>query len=135
MKDVLAKVLVFHQTFGLPIADAPGFVSEFSATRRGKMLTEEYLEYIVAEKTGDLVGIADAIADLIYVLAGSALVYGIPLEEVFDEVHRSNMSKLWPDGRPRLNADGKILKGPNFFAPGISSILSARQKHSKDAGR
>lgn len=71
--------------------------------------------------------IADALGDLLYVVTGAALVYGIDLDAVFDEVQLSNMSKLGADGRPVVRADGKILKGPNFFEPDIRGVLDSQR--------
>jgi predicted HAD superfamily Cof-like phosphohydrolase len=90
------------------------------------LLREEFEEYVAAEKANDLVEIADALADMIYIIYGTALVYKIPLDEIVSEVHRSNLSKLGDDGRPVRRGDGKILKGPNYFKPRIREILDAK---------
>ena len=96
-----------------------------TATRdlRKKLLAEEYTEYTTAEAEDDIVEIADALADLIYIACGTAVAYGIPLDRVFAEVHRSNMSKLGENGRPIYRDDGKVLKGPTYSPPNIKTIL------------
>jgi predicted HAD superfamily Cof-like phosphohydrolase len=78
---------------------------------RISFLQEEFDEYVEPARAGDLAAVADALADMVYVIHGTALAYGIPLDEVLAEVHRSNMSKLGLDGRPMLRADGKVVKG------------------------
>ena len=76
---------------------------------------------------GDLVGIADALADIVYVAYGTALTYGIDLDAVLHEVHRSNMSKLGSDGKPLIREDGKVLKSERYFPPDIESVLRSRR--------
>lgn len=75
----------------------------------------------------DHVEVADALADIVYVAYGTALTYGIDLDAVLQEVHRSNMSKLGPDGRPILREDGKVLKGPGYFPPAIGEVLRTQR--------
>ena len=88
------------------------------------LLEEEVGEFVTASKTEDLVGIADALADIVYVIYGTALTYGIDLDSVLREVHKSNMSKLGGDGKPLLRGDGKVIKSERYFPPDISSVLS-----------
>lgn len=90
---------------------------------RERLLLEEVLEYCHANEERDLVGIADGLADIVYVAFGTALAHGIDLQRVLEEVHRSNMSKLGEDGQPLLREDGKVLKGPNYSPPNIASVL------------
>lgn len=96
---------------------------------RCKLIDEEYLEeFKPAAEAGDIVEMADALTDILYVVYGAGVAFGIPLDECFAEVHRSNMSKAGPDGRPMRREDGKILKGPNYFRPNLSAILRAAGK-------
>ena len=89
-------------------------------------MKEENDEYFEAAKNGDLVEVADALGDMLYILCGTILEHGLQykIEEVFDEIQRSNMSKLAEDGTPIYREDGKVLKGPNYFKPKIAEILS-----------
>ena len=88
-------------------------------------MAEETGEFLAASEQGDLVAIADALADIVYVAYGTALTYGIDLDSVLREVHRSNMSKLGADGQPLLRPDGKVLKSDRYRPPDIASIISA----------
>src|ERR1051325_6051905 len=106
----------FHKAYNLPIRRIPELPEANERTLRQTLLSEEYWEYVAAEEKNDIVGIADALADLIYIIHGTAHVYGIPLDEVFNEVHVSNMSKL-EDGKPLYRSDGKVLKGSGFQEP------------------
>ncbi|RYF06923.1 MAG: hypothetical protein EOO77_26315 [Oxalobacteraceae bacterium] len=90
---------------------------------RSDLLEEEFNEYLDGEKNNDLVEIADALADIIYIAYGTGVSYGLPMDEIFDEVHRSNMSKLGEDGRPVYREDGKVVKGPNYSKPDIHAIV------------
>ncbi len=108
MKHVLEQVRLFNETGRVAM---PGFDAA-DRDLRIRLLEEEWNEYLEAEGFDDLVGIADALADMIYIIAGTALVYGIPLDRVFDEVQRSNMSKF-ADG-VNVREDGKILKGASY---------------------
>ncbi len=88
-------------------------------------MKEENEEYLEAAQRGDLIEVADALGDMLYILCGTILEHGLQykIEEVFDEIQRSNMSKLGEDGRPVYREDGKVLKGPNYFRPDFSNIL------------
>lgn len=90
---------------------------------RQALIEEEVGELRQAALAGDIVGIADALADIVYVAYGSACVYGIDLDAVLDEVHASNMTKLGADGCPVRRADGKVLKGPDYRPPDIGRVL------------
>lgn len=118
-----AMVREFSRVFGVPIADRPTLPDFDLAKLRTDLLREEFEEYIEAEASDDLVGIADALADMLYIIHGTALCYGIPLDEVFAEVHRSNMAKLGPDGKPTMRADGKVMKPEGWTPPDIAGIL------------
>jgi predicted HAD superfamily Cof-like phosphohydrolase len=93
------------------------------AKLRIALLQEEVGEFVTAAEEGDLIGIADALADIAYVVYGTALTYGIDLDSVLQEVHRSNMSKLSAGGNPLLRADGKVLKSEQYFPPDIAASL------------
>lgn len=116
----------FHRAYGLPVRYLPEVPDAKEIKLRQDLLSEEYWEYDDAASKNDIVGIADALADMIYIIHGTALVYGIPLDEVFDEVHRSNMSKLDEEGKPLYREDGKVLKGINYEPPNIKEILDGK---------
>lgn len=92
---------------------------------RFRLMEEENLEYLEATKNNDIVEIADALGDILYILCGTILAHGLQhkIVEVFNEIQRSNMSKLDINGKPVIREDGKILKGPNYFKPNIKGIL------------
>lgn len=122
---IAQQVHDFHRAYDLPIAAVPSAdISVDQAELRQRLIDEELAELRAASHAGDLIEIADALADLVYVAYGTAWVYGIDLDAVLDEVHRSNMTKLGADGRPVRRADGKILKGPQFTEPDIAGVLS-----------
>lgn len=108
-------------TSDTPTLDVPSMVKEL----RCALIEEEAAEFRAAVEDGDIVAVADAIADLLYVVYGAALTFGIPVREVFTEVHRSNMTKLGDDGLPSYREDGKVLKGPNFSPPDLLPVLIA----------
>lgn len=112
----------FHETYGaairyVPVADPP------ESDLRTQLLAEETQEYYDAVEAKDVVEVADALADIVYVAYGAALTHGIDLDAVLAEVHRSNMSKLGEDGKPVLREDGKVVKGPNYFRPDVAGVL------------
>ena len=118
-------VLDFHRAFELPRNAQPSLdVTPELAALRLRLLAEEIGELRDAVDAADLVAIADALADITYVVFGTAVTYGIDLEAVVREVHRSNMSKLDRYGRPILRADGKVLKSDRFFRPDINTVLA-----------
>jgi len=121
--DKHESVKQFHKIYNCYTQENPGLPNEEIRDLRRRLLKEEYEEYLEGEETDDLVEIADALADMLYIMYGTALAYGIPLDEIFDEVHRSNLSKLGADGKPIVREDGKILKGPDFFKPDIAKIM------------
>ena len=90
---------------------------------RISLMMEEFQEYLQAEIDNDLVEIADALADMCVIADGTAIEYGIPLDDVREEVHRANMSKLGADGQPIYSDDGKIMKGPDYKAPDVARVL------------
>ena len=114
-------VAEFHRRFALPARTVP--VDELPAAEidlRRRLLAEEFQEYLTAIETGDLVSVADALADMVYVIYGTALHYGIDLDAVIAEVHRSNMTKSGHDG-------GKAVKGPGYQRPDIAAVLDAQR--------
>ena len=115
----------FHQAFGQRIGEKPEFPDEDERKLRVKLLREEFREYLDGESFNDLVEVADAIADIIYIACGTAVSYGIPLDDVFAEVHRSNMAKL-VDGKVIRREDGKIQKPEGWTAPDVEGVLSGK---------
>jgi predicted HAD superfamily Cof-like phosphohydrolase len=123
--NMAAAVAEFHKAFNLPISDLPNPDIEPDLARlRVALLEEEVREFVLAAEKNDLIGIADALADIAYVVYGTALTYGIDLDAVLREVHRSNMSKLNLDGKPLIREDGKVLKSESYSPPEISAILN-----------
>ena len=127
MKKQLKHVETFHDAFGImnnyePTSD----ISLEQVLLRYKLMREENEEYLEAAKNGDIVEIADALGDQLYILCGTILKHGLQqkIEEVFEEIQRSNMSKLDENGQPIYREDGKVLKGKNYFKPDIKRILS-----------
>jgi len=116
-------------TSDTPTLDVPNKVKEL----RCALIEEEAAEFRAAVENGNIVGVADAIADLLYVVYGAALTFGIPVREVFAEVHRSNMTKLGDDGLPLYREDGKVLKGSNFSPPKLHPILIAAGHQRTDS--
>lgn len=126
LKEKIMKVKAFHDAFGIKNADQFTVNEEDSEFQlRYNLLKEENEEYLKACNEGDLVEVADALGDQLYIIFGTLLKHGLQdkIDEVFDEIQRSNMSKLGADGNPIYRADGKVLKGPNYFKPDISDIL------------
>lgn len=123
--DIAAAVAEFHRAFNLPIRQTPGAdIDPGLARLRITLLEEEVSEFVDASEKGDLVAIADALADIAYVVFGTALTYGIDLNAVLREVHRSNMSKLGRDGKPIIRDDGKVIKSDQYFRPDIGVVLN-----------
>ena len=126
LNDALACVAEFHAAFGIPEAEGPvTAISAEEAELRHRLMAEENDEYLVAASAGDLVEVADALGDQLYILCGTLLRHGLGdvIGEVFLEIQRSNMSKLGPDGLPLRRPDGKVLKGPDWSPPAIAPIL------------
>ncbi|MFH9819543.1 MazG nucleotide pyrophosphohydrolase domain-containing protein [Streptomyces sp. NPDC017230] len=116
-------VRAFHLAFGLDARNAPTEVSPDLAAHRGELLAEEAAEVAEVSVTGPLDRLAHELADVVYVAYGTALVHGIDLDAVIAEVHRSNMTKLGPDGQASRRADGKVLKGDHYEAPDVPGVL------------
>ena len=126
MKDKIAAVTAFHTAFKLNMNTKPiASIGDDRNTLRFNLMKEENEEYLEAAKNNDLVEVADALGDMLYILCGTIIEHGMQdkIEEVFNEIQRSNMSKLGEDGKPIYREDGKVLKGPNYFKPDIKSIL------------
>lgn len=125
MKESINLVAEFHTVFDQKDADTPQLINPTIAKLRHSLLAEENNEYLEAVEKNDLVGIADALGDQLYIIYGTILKHGLQdkIELVFKEIHRSNMSKLGDNGLPIYREDGKILKGPAYFRPDIKSIL------------
>ena len=123
MKRLLDQVREFHEAFGVPVLAYPALPDQERRALRKRILNEEYLEYMKAEKDNDLADVADALGDMAYIIAGTALEYGIPLDRVMDAIHRANMAKLWPDGKPIKREDGKVIKPLGWKAPDIAAAL------------
>jgi predicted HAD superfamily Cof-like phosphohydrolase len=127
LAEAIEHVRSFHDAFGIPNAAVPtGDLGDRDALLRYKLIREESEEYLDAALRGDLVEVADALGDILYILCGTLLKHGLEhkIHEVFREIQRSNMSKLGEDGRPIYREDGKVLKGPAYFRPDIATILA-----------
>ena len=126
MKKQIEHVEIFHDAFGIQNKYNPtSQVSQDTFLLRHKLMHEENEEYLEACHNGDLVEIADALGDMMYILCGTILSHGLQdrIEDIFEEIQRSNMSKLGSDGKPIYRKDGKVMKGPNYFKPDIKKNL------------
>lgn len=125
MEKQIEAVKLFHETFQIENGVTPRLLPEQDWYLRAKLLAEELEEYADACENNDIVEIADALGDQLYILLGTILRHGLQdkIVEVFEEIQRSNMSKLDENGQPIFNADHKIMKGPNYTRPDLKSIL------------
>ena len=126
MKDKIEAVKAFHTAFKIGHRETPKADLGIEKNMlRYKLMREENEEYLEAANDNDLVEVADALGDMLYILCGTIIEHGMQhkIEEVFNEIQRSNMSKLGADGKPIYREDGKVLKGPNYFKPDIATIL------------
>ncbi|WP_233883847.1 nucleoside triphosphate pyrophosphohydrolase family protein [Tenacibaculum piscium] len=126
MKNKLKAVQEFHEAFKINIQNKPTIaISEDRKKLRFELMKEENEEYLEACKNNDLVEVADALGDMLYILCGTIIEHGMQdkIEAVFNEIQRSNMSKLDENGEPIYREDGKVLKGKNYFKPNIKEIL------------
>lgn len=126
LKEVIGSVCEFHDAFGISNAEEPtAELSEKDVELRHRLMHEENEEYLDAARKGDLVEVADALGDMLYILCGTILKHGLQdkIGEVFAEIQRSNMSKLDENGQPIYREDGKVLKSDLYFRPDIASIL------------
>ena len=117
------KVGVFMKTFGQEIKTKPSLSSDKINTLRINLIEEELKELKHAIEKKDLKETIDALTDILYVTYGAGHAFGINLDKCFEEVQKSNMSKLGEDGKPIYNEDGKVMKGPNYFKPNISKFV------------
>jgi predicted HAD superfamily Cof-like phosphohydrolase len=127
LAEALGHVRAFHDAFGITNAEGPtGAIGDREALLRYKLLREENEEYLDAALRGDLVEVADALGDILYILCGTLLKHGLEdkIHEVFREIQRSNMSKLGADGAPIYREDGKVLKSERYSPPDIATILA-----------
>ncbi len=128
MQDKIKAVSKFHKSFGLGVSERQqADLGEKKNLLRFNLMDEENREYFEAAQNNDMVEVADALGDMLYILCGTILEHGMQykIEEVFDEIQRSNMSKLGADGKPIYREDGKVLKGPSYFKPNIKAILES----------
>lgn len=126
INNELNAVAEFHKAFGIESADSPNVtIPKETILLRYNLMKEENEEYLEAAQNNDLVEVADALGDMLYILCGTILSHGMQhkISEIFNEIQRSNMSKLGSDGKPIYRKDGKVMKGPNYFKPEISAIL------------
>ncbi|MFB7468970.1 MazG nucleotide pyrophosphohydrolase domain-containing protein [Streptomyces sp. NPDC056224] len=125
MTDTTPQDLVreFHRAFGLGVGPGPASVAPELARHRQVLLEEEVAELAEATESGRLADIAHELADVVYIAYGTAAVHGIDLDAVLAEIHRANMSKLGPDGRPSYREDGKVLKGASYRPPNVAEVL------------
>jgi predicted HAD superfamily Cof-like phosphohydrolase len=126
MKEKMDAVKAFHDAFKLGYSETPqADLGIEKNTLRYHLMHEENEEYLEAANKNDLIEVADALGDMLYILCGTIIEHGLQykIEEVFEEIQRSNMSKLGDNGEPIYREDGKVLKGPNYFKPDIKTIL------------
>jgi predicted HAD superfamily Cof-like phosphohydrolase len=128
LRDCINAVKVFHESFGIKNETEPiSTISKADFMLRFNLMKEENEEYLEAAQQGDLVEVADALGDMLYILCGTILKHGLQhkIEEVFEEIQRSNMSKLDENGNAIYREDGKILKSSLYFKPNLNKILES----------
>ena len=118
------KVKIFMETFGQEIKTKPSFSSDKINTLRYELIKEELEELKEAMENKDLLEVADALTDILYVTYGAGHAFGIDLDKCFEEVQSSNMSKLGADGKPIYNESGKVMKGPKYFKPDLTKFIN-----------
>ncbi len=119
-----SKVGIFMKTFGQEVKDKPSFSTDKINKLRFDLIKEELEELKVALEKKDLLEVADALTDILYVTYGAGHAFGINLDKCFDEVQNSNMSKLDENGKPIYNESGKVMKGPNYFKPNLLKFIN-----------
>tara|TARA_B100000963_G_scaffold306947_1_gene281796 strand:- start:115 stop:486 length:372 start_codon:yes stop_codon:yes gene_type:complete len=119
-----SKVGVFMKTFGQEVKDKPSFSTDKINKLRLDLIKEELNELTEAMKNRDLLEVADALTDILYVTYGAGHAFGIDLDKCFEEVQNSNMSKLDTNGKPIYNEKGKVMKGPDYFKPDLSKFIN-----------
>lgn len=128
MKDKILAVKEFHKAFKLDYLNEPTANLGLDKNKlRFNLMKEENEEYLEAANNNDIVEVADALGDMLYILCGTIIEHGMQhkIDEIFNEIQNSNMSKLGGDGNPIYREDGKVLKGPNYFKPNIEEILNS----------
>ena len=128
MKDKILAVKEFHKAFKLDYLEIPKANLGVDKNKlRFNLMKEENEEYFEAANNNDMVEVADALGDMLYILCGTIIEHGMQhkIDEIFSEIQNSNMSKLGADGDPIYREDGKVLKGPNYFKPDIEGILNS----------
>ena len=118
------KVRIFMKTYGQEVKDKAGFSDARTNKLRIDLIKEELEELTEAMQDENLLEVADALTDILYVTYGAGHAFGIDLDKCFEEVQNSNMSKLGEDGKPIYNESGKVMKGPNYFKPDLSKYLN-----------
>ena len=127
MKKQIESVKKFHNTYKLGYSETPiANLGNSKNKLRFSLMSEENEEYLEAANNDDIIEVADALGDMLYILCGTIIEHGMHeiIEDVFDEIQRSNMSKLGEDGEPIYRADGKVLKGPNYFKPNFKKFFN-----------
>ena len=119
-----SKVRIFMKTFGQDIKNKPSFSSKKINQLRIDLIKEEFEELIEAIKNKDLLEVADALTDILYVTYGAGHAFGINLDKCFNEVQNSNMSKLDENGKPIYSENGKVMKGPKYFKPNLTKFIN-----------
>ena len=119
-----SKVGIFMKTFGQEVKNKPSFSTDKINKLRLDLIKEELSELTDAMNNKDLLEVADALTDILYVTYGAGHAFGIDLDKCFDEVQNSNMSKLDENGKPIYNEHGKVMKGPNYFKPDLNKFLT-----------
>ena len=119
-----SKVGIFMKTFGQEVKTSPALSTNKINRLRIDLIKEELDELTAAMKNKDLLEVADALTDILYVTYGAGHAFGIDLDKCFDEVQNSNMSKLNENGKPIYNESGKVMKGPNYFKPDLSKFVN-----------
>ena len=120
------KVKNFMETFGQDVKNKPSFSTDKINKLRYDLIKEELDEFKVALDSKDILEVADALTDILYVTYGAGHAFGIDLDKCFQEVQNSNMSKLNENGKPIYNKDGKVMKGPKYFKPDLKKIINSR---------
>ena len=127
MKKQLDSVKQFHDTYKIGYSNDP--IADLGPKKnklRFKLMSEENEEYLDASNNNDIIEVADALGDMLYILCGTIIEHGMQdiIEPVFDEIQKSNMSKLGKDGNPIFREDGKVMKGPNYFKPDFRKFFN-----------
>ena len=128
IKKPIEAVTKFHEAYGLGIENKPqANLSDKIVELRYNLMKEENEEYLQAAQDNDLIEIGDALGDMLYILCGTIIAHGFQdkMEAIFEEIQRSNMSKLDTDGKPIYREDGKVMKGPNYFKPDLEKIITS----------